>query len=66
MISAKQAREQTEQNKIKAEKVEIEKLIKKAIEKGRDSATFTGQLSEPLKAELTLAGYTVTNGLIKW
>ena len=66
MISAKEARTQTEQNKLKVEKLEIETLIKKAIAKGRESATYTGQLSEALKAELTLAGYEVSNGLIKW
>ena len=66
MISAKQAREKTELNKLKEEKANIEKLIMRAIEKGRESATYTGQLSEALKAELTLAGYEVSNGLIKW
>lgn len=66
MISAKEAKAQTEQNKLKVEKLEVETLIKKAIAKGRDSATFTGQMSEALKAELVLAGYEVNNGLIKW
>ena len=66
MISAKEAREQAELNKTKKQKADIEKLIKKAVESGRDSATFTGQLSEVLKDELTQAGYEVLSGMIKW
>lgn len=59
MISAKQAREKTDENKVANFKKEIEKLIKHNIEKGRDNAKISGQVPAEIILELMKNGYSV-------
>lgn len=66
MISAKQAREQAQENKIKLLRSEIETLIKKASAKGRTKTTISGQIPACIVEELEQNGFRVQNGLIEW
>ena len=66
MISAKQAREKADENKIRLRRVEIEKAIKKAVENGRDKVTITGQIPACIILELQENGFRTNNGLIEW
>lgn len=66
MISAKQAREQTAENKTKIIRNEIESLIRKAIAKGKDKVTYSGQIPACIIEELKENGFSISNGLIKW
>lgn len=66
MISAKQAREQSDENKIRLRRAEIEKAIKKAVENGRNKVTITGQIPACIILELQENGFRTNNGLIEW
>ena len=66
MISAKEARKQTDANKVDSIRKHIEELIKKAISKGRDSITTTGQIPACIVSELEENGFVVSNNMIKW
>lgn len=67
MISAKQAREKTESNRLTLTRASVEKSIKKAIENGRDEIRISGAISAEIITELKENGYTVEelNGLTK-
>ena len=66
MISAKQAREQSDENKIRLRCAEIEKAIKKAVENGRNKVTISGQIPACIILELQENGFQTNNGLIEW
>lgn len=66
MISAKEARKQTDANKVDLIRKHIEDLIKKAFSKGRDSITITGQIPACIVSELEENGFVVSNNMIKW
>lgn len=66
MISAKQAREKTDENKIRLRREEIDKAIRKAVENGRDKVTITGQIPACIILELQENGFRTNNGLIEW
>ena len=66
MISAKQAREQSDKNKIRLRRAEIEKAIKKAVENGRNKVTISGQIPACIILELQENGFRTNNGLIEW
>lgn len=66
MISAKQARQQAQENKIKLLRSEIETLIKKASAKGRTKTTISGQIPACIVEELEQNGFRIQNGLIEW
>ena len=66
MITAKWAREQTEEYKIKIIRDEIESEIRKAVSKGREKITITGNIPACIISELESNGFTISNGLIKW
>ena len=59
MLSAKQAREKTDENKVVNFRKEIEKLIKHNIDKGRDEAEITGKIPPEIILELMDNGYSV-------
>lgn len=61
MLNAKQAKEQTEMNKISNCKAEIKKAINKAIQKGREYIYLTTIVSTEVKKELNECGYKVEN-----
>ena len=67
MISAKQAREKTDESKVANFRKEVEKLIKHNIEKGRDNAKISGTVPDEIIEELKENGYIVEeqNGLTK-
>lgn len=67
MISAKQAREKTDESKVANFRKEIEKLIKHSVEKGRDEARVSGTIPAEIIEELKNNGYIVEqqNGLTK-
>ena len=67
MLSAKQAREKTDENKVANFRKEIEKLIKHNIDKGRDEAKITGTIPPEIILELMENGYSVAEqkGLTK-
>jgi len=61
MISAKEARRKSEQNRISLTKLSVEKLISKAIEKGKDYVQFSSNvINSELENELKENGYKVT------
>ncbi len=66
MISAKQAREKADENKIRLRREEIDKAIRKAVENGRDKVTITGQIPACIILELQENGFRTNNGLIEW
>lgn len=59
MISAKQAREKTDENKVANFRKEIEKVIRHAIDKGRDKIQISGTIPAEIIDELKENGYTV-------
>lgn len=59
MISADEAREQSEVNKLPFIEKRIESLIKKAIGKGTNTAFYAAQVPEALENKLIKAGYTI-------
>lgn len=59
MISAKQAKEQSENNKVKRQIDEIEKSIKKAIGLGRTQIFVTGELLKETLETLKESDYCV-------
>jgi hypothetical protein len=59
MLSAKQAREKTDENKVANFRKEIEKLIRHNIEKGRDEAKVSGRIPPEIVLELMENGYSV-------
>lgn len=59
MISAKQAREKTETNRLSLTRASVEKAIKKAVENGRDYIRLTTSIHKELEAELTENGFKV-------
>lgn len=67
MISAKQAREKTESNRLTLMRADIEKSIKRAIESGRDEIRVSWTVPAEIFTELNENGYTVEelNGLTK-
>lgn len=66
MISAKQAREQSNENKIRLRRAEIEKAIRKAVENGRSKVTVSGQIPACIIEELQQNGFRFNNGVIEW
>ena len=61
MLSAKQARQKAEQNRISLTKLSVEKAISKAVEKGKDSVQFSDNvINTELENELKENGYKVT------
>ncbi len=59
MINAKKARELAEVNKVSNAIANIEKSIKKAVERGRDSIITMEVITEAMLQTLTDAGYKV-------
>ena len=59
MLSAKQAREKTDESKVANFRKEIEKLIRHNIEKGRDEAKVSGRIPPEIVLELMENGYSV-------
>jgi|GEM_PF-3682438 len=59
MLSAKQAREKTDESKVANFRKEIENLIKHNIDKGRDEAKITGTIPPEIILELMENGYSV-------
>jgi len=59
MLSAKQAREKTDENKVANFRKEIEKIIMHAIDKGRDAVNVSGTVPAEIIDELKENGYTV-------
>lgn len=59
MLSAKQARENTDKNKVANFKSEIEKTIKRTIDKGRDEMRIMGTVPAEIITELREKGYKV-------
>ena len=59
MISAKQAREKTDENRVINFRREIEKSIKHAIDKGRDKFQISGTVPAEIIDELKEKGYTI-------
>ena len=59
MISAAQARKKSDENDLRILREEVEKLIKKAIEKGNYAVFKSGKLPQVLKDEIIEAGYNL-------
>lgn len=59
MISADKAREKTEINNLNLTRDSVEKLIKKAIDKGRRDIFYTGNIPQVIIDEIKGAGYDV-------
>lgn len=59
MLSAKQAREKTDENQVANFRKEIEKSIRHAIDKGRDKIQISGTVPTEIIDELKENGYTV-------
>lgn len=59
MLNAKKAREQADANKIACALADIEKNIKKAVEKGRDHIITLAVVSDPVVQTLIDNGYKV-------
>lgn len=66
MISAKQAKEQSEKSRIEIMRKEIDAEIRKAVAKGREKITVSGNIPACIIEELEENGFTFQNGLIKW
>ncbi len=70
MIDAKEAREKTEGNRLSLTKASVEKAIKRAIEKGKDTILFVSPISKELELELIGNGFSVetkaTGKKISW
>ena len=59
MLNAKKAREQADVNKIACALADIEKNIKKAVEKGRDHIITLAVVADPVAQTLIDNGYKV-------
>lgn len=59
MISATQARKKSDENDLRIMREEVEKLIKRAIEKGNYAVFKSGKIPDVLKEEIREAGYNL-------
>ena len=59
MISANEAKKQSEENRVKTTLEDIEKSIKKSIDKGNTQITKIGNLDKEIENILVEAGYKV-------
>ena len=70
MLSAQQAREQTEKMFVANFRKEIEKLIKHNIDKGRNEARISGKIPPEIILELMENGYSTEEQkgltIIRW